>query len=64
MIKAQEQDDNFNWTEIAAKVNHLRTGKQCRERWQNHLRADIKKGNWSVKEEQMIESMFQAFGPK
>jgi hypothetical protein len=24
-----------------------RTGKQCRERWHNHLGSGIKKGDWS-----------------
>ncbi|XP_078442361.1 transcription factor MYB98-like [Wolffia australiana] len=28
-----------------------RTGKQCRERWHNHLRPDIKKASWSEEEE-------------
>lgn len=36
------------WSAIAEKLNALssgvrRTGKQCRERWRNHLDPDIKK---------------------
>jgi myb proto-oncogene protein len=57
-----------NWTDIAEKVNDAldtdRSGKQCRERWQNHLRPNIKKGNWSIEEEEMILNMYQTFGPK
>lgn len=35
-----------NWTYIA---KHLpgRIGKQCRERWHNHLNPDIKKERWT-----------------
>jgi myb proto-oncogene protein len=53
-----------NWTRIAEKLNLSRTGKQCRERWQNHLRPNIKKGEWTVEEEDMIQNMYQTFGPK
>jgi hypothetical protein len=57
-----------DWTSVAKKVNgniqSNRTGKQCRERWQNHLRPDIKKGSWSIEEEEMIRTMHQTFGPK
>ena len=28
-----------------------RVGKQCRERWNNHLAPDIKRGSWSTEEE-------------
>eukprot|EP00980_Cylindrotheca_fusiformis_P011928 scaffold2830_cov131-Cylindrotheca_fusiformis.AAC.49 len=56
----------INWTAVARKVNRKsddspRTGKQCRERWQNHLRPNIKKGNWSREEEEMIISLYQTF---
>ena len=32
---------------ISATILPHRTGKQCRERWYNHLSPDIKKGFWS-----------------
>ena len=39
------------WTEISKKLHELgisgRTGKQCRERWFNHLSPDIRKDKWS-----------------
>ena len=31
-----------------------RTGKQCRERYFNHLQPNIKKGNWSDEEDNII----------
>ena len=32
-----------NWTKLAANLAP-RTGKQCRERWYNHLANNLKKG--------------------
>jgi hypothetical protein len=57
-----------NWSKIAYEIKDAiettRTGKQCRERWLNHLRPHIHKGNWSGQEEAMIRYYYNAFGPK
>ena len=37
---------NIKWSVIAAQLPG-RIGKQCRERWFNHLDPDIKKGDWT-----------------
>ncbi len=42
-----------NWNVIAASLPG-RTGKQCRERWLNHLRPNIRKGNWTEDEDKII----------
>ncbi len=42
-----------NWNLIAVSLPG-RTGKQCRERWLNHLRPDIRKGNWTEEEDRII----------
>jgi len=51
------------WSAIA---KHLpgRMGKQCRERWHNHLDPDIKKGPWTSDEEQRIIDAHRAMGNK
>ncbi|KAF9663584.1 hypothetical protein SADUNF_Sadunf17G0066700 [Salix dunnii] len=41
------------WSQIA-KMLEGREGKQCRERWHNHLRPDIKKEAWSEEEEEIL----------
>ncbi|KAF7803309.1 transcription factor MYB119-like [Senna tora] len=41
------------WAEIAEEMDG-RAGKQCRERWHNHLRPDIKKESWSEEEERIL----------
>lgn len=42
-----------NWNVISHQLPE-RTGKQCRERWLNHLRPDIVKGQWSEREDAII----------
>ena len=41
------------WTLIAQHLKN-RVGKQCRERWHNHLNPLIKKINWSKEEEWIL----------
>nr|NP_511170.1 Myb oncogene-like, isoform A [Drosophila melanogaster]NP_996454.1 Myb oncogene-like, isoform E [Drosophila melanogaster]NP_996456.1 Myb oncogene-like, isoform D [Drosophila melanogaster]NP_996457.1 Myb oncogene-like, isoform B [Drosophila melanogaster]P04197.2 RecName: Full=Myb protein [Drosophila melanogaster]AOQ14141.1 Myb-PA [synthetic construct]AAF48529.1 Myb oncogene-like, isoform A [Drosophila melanogaster]AAO25019.1 LD22943p [Drosophila melanogaster]AAS65355.1 Myb oncogene-like, i len=41
------------WTLIARYLNG-RIGKQCRERWHNHLNPNIKKTAWTEKEDEII----------
>lgn len=52
---------NMNWTLIAEKLNS-RTGKQCRERYHNHLQADVRKGEWSIEEDRLIIEMQAKLG--
>mmetsp|Transcript_97508 Transcript_97508/g.278838 ORF Transcript_97508/g.278838 Transcript_97508/m.278838 type:complete len:309 (-) Transcript_97508:332-1258(-) len=41
---------------------HGRSGKQCRERWHNHLNPDVKKGSWTEEEDEIILSMQAELG--
>ena len=49
------------WSSIAT---HLpgRVGKQCRERWHNHLDPNVRKGTWTVGEDRLIIDSVQRFG--
>ena len=38
------------WSAIAKELGTNRTGKQCRERWLNHLDPSINKGPWTPDE--------------
>ncbi|XP_060557661.1 myb-related protein B-like isoform X2 [Ruditapes philippinarum] len=49
------------WTIISKYLNG-RTGKQCRERWHNHLNPDIKKCAWSEEEDKLIYKLHQTLG--
>jgi hypothetical protein len=47
------------WTQVAKHLDQRfklggRTGKQCRERWHNHLDPDINKSRWTKEEDRKI----------
>ncbi|XP_056130897.1 v-myb avian myeloblastosis viral oncogene homolog-like 2b [Lampris incognitus] len=44
---------NKQWA-IVAKHLKGRLGKQCRERWHNHLNPDVKKSSWTADEDLII----------
>uniref|UniRef100_A0A3B3QZZ9 Zinc finger BED domain-containing protein RICESLEEPER 2-like n=1 Tax=Paramormyrops kingsleyae TaxID=1676925 RepID=A0A3B3QZZ9_9TELE len=41
------------WT-LVARYLKGRLGKQCRERWHNHLNPDVKKSSWTAEEDLII----------
>mmetsp|Transcript_29215 Transcript_29215/g.61434 ORF Transcript_29215/g.61434 Transcript_29215/m.61434 type:complete len:298 (-) Transcript_29215:159-1052(-) len=49
---------------LVAKALTGRTGKQCRERWHNHLKNGLSKGAWSDSEKDRLELLFKVHGPK
>ncbi|KAL0738036.1 hypothetical protein Bca4012_014246 [Brassica carinata] len=51
------------WSHIA-QVLPGRIGKQCRERWHNHLRPDIKKETWSEEEDRVLIELHKEIGNK
>ncbi|KAF5737167.1 hypothetical protein HS088_TW13G00045 [Tripterygium wilfordii] len=69
----QEEDDKI--TELVAKYGPTkwsviakslpgRIGKQCRERWHNHLNPGIKKDAWTLEEELALINVHQIHGNK
>ncbi|KAJ0245372.1 Transcription factor MYB118 [Hirschfeldia incana] len=61
IIKGQWTSDEDRWSQIA-KMLHGRVGKQCRERWHNHLRPDIKKDGWSEEEDRILIEAHKEIG--
>lgn len=51
------------WSLIASHLRG-RIGKQCRERWHNHLNPDIKKDAWTPEEDRIIFEAHQKLGNK
>jgi hypothetical protein len=49
------------WSTIAEKLPG-RIGKQCRERWFNHLDPNIKKGEWALEEDKILFEAQKKFG--
>ena len=52
------------WSSIAAQLGSNRLGKQCRERWHNHLSPDLQKAPWSEQEDQTIVDAVARLGTK
>ncbi len=44
---------NIKWSVIAGELPG-RIGKQCRERWFNHLDPSIKRGEWTMEEDKIL----------
>ena len=53
LIEVIQNQGVGKWTAIGAKFDG-RTGKQCRERWHNHLAPDVKKESWTEEEDRTI----------
>lgn len=51
------------WSLIARELKG-RLGKQCRERWYNHLNPDINKGEWTPEEDELIIKNHERLGNK
>ncbi|KAM7277043.1 hypothetical protein ACFE04_018909 [Oxalis oulophora] len=50
------------WKSVAAKAGLNRCGKSCRLRWMNYLRPNIKRGNISDQEEDLILRLHKLLG--
>ena len=61
MLREKRLQYGRKWAKIAA---HLpgRQGKQCRERYVNHLNPELKKGEWTDDEEAILIAMHQHHG--
>nr|XP_046155076.1 transcriptional activator Myb-like isoform X2 [Oncorhynchus gorbuscha] len=49
------------WSVIAKHLKG-RIGKQCRERWHNHLNPEVKKTSWTEEEDQIIYQAHEKLG--
>ena len=56
------------WSKIAQDLQlrigrtNPRTGKQCRERWHNHLDPNVNKEAWTAEEDVILEEAHQRIG--
>ncbi|KAJ8440292.1 hypothetical protein Cgig2_012728 [Carnegiea gigantea] len=63
LIQLVERFGVRKWSHIAQLLNG-RIGKQCRERWHNHLKPNIKKDVWSEEEDRILIKAHQEIGNK
>lgn len=60
-----------DWSLIANELNCLihnrmiiRQGRQCRERWFNHVNPELNKGKWTKEEDELLKSYQKTLGNK
>ncbi|GLJ43296.1 hypothetical protein SUGI_0899090 [Cryptomeria japonica] len=53
-----------NWIALPQKVGLKRCGKSCRLRWLNYLRPNIKHGEFSEEEDDIICSLYNSIGSR
>ena len=63
MVELVKKHGIKSWSTIARSLKG-RLGKQCRERWHNHLNPDISKDPWSQEEDTIIIQEHQGKGNK
>ncbi|ADM12657.1 Myb-like transcription factor [Encephalitozoon intestinalis ATCC 50506] len=61
LLKLVKEFSPKNWSFIAKRLGS-RVGKQCRERWHNHLNPQITKKPFTVEEEALIIELHSKFG--
>lgn len=61
VIKLVKKYGPKKWTLIARELKG-RIGKQCRERWHNHLNPQINKSSWTDEEERAIIQAHRTYG--
>jgi hypothetical protein len=60
LLRWVKENGATKWTECSKQIKG-RCGKQCRERWVNILNPDVKKGNWSDHEQDVIFQNLSTF---
>ncbi|CAJ2665689.1 unnamed protein product [Trifolium pratense] len=57
-----DEHGHGSWRALPARAGLQRCGKSCRLRWTNYLRPDIKRGKFSLQEEQTIIQLHALLG--
>lgn len=61
IIRFVKQNGPKNWVKLAGMLPG-RIGKQCRERWTNHLSPNVAKVHWTEEEDQKLINLHKQFG--
>eukprot|EP00743_Colponemidia_sp_Colp-15_P003775 GILK01004072.1.p1 GENE.GILK01004072.1~~GILK01004072.1.p1 ORF type:complete len:433 (-),score=54.67 GILK01004072.1:331-1503(-) len=61
LMRLVQQNGPRKWSQIAAFLPG-RVGKQCRERWHNHLCPSVNKSNWTAEEDALIFEYQRQYG--
>jgi len=64
LVALVEEHGVKRWSFLAKQLSSGRLGKQCRERWYNHLDPSINKGAWTREEDDAIVKAYENLGSK
>ncbi|KAK4838804.1 hypothetical protein QYF36_016536 [Acer negundo] len=59
-----QKNGHENWRNLPKQAGLSRCGKSCRLRWINYLRPDVKRGNFTIEEENTIIQLHATLGNK
>ncbi|CAB4280244.1 unnamed protein product [Prunus armeniaca] len=62
LIQYIQSHGEGHWSSLPMKAGLLRCGKSCRLRWMNYLRPDIKRGNITPEEDDLIVRLHALLG--
>ncbi|XP_074263410.1 uncharacterized protein LOC141586172 [Silene latifolia] len=62
LIKYIQAHGEGQWRSLPKNAGLLRCGKSCRLRWMNYLRPDIKRGNFTQEEDDLIIGLHASLG--
>lgn len=62
LVNYIQQNGEGHWRALPKKAGLLRCGKSCRLRWMNYLRPDIKRGNITADEDDLIIKLHSLLG--
>ncbi|GAB4861471.1 hypothetical protein Ancab_036673 [Ancistrocladus abbreviatus] len=64
LISFIQKHGHSNWRALPKLAGLARCGKSCRLRWVNYLRPDLKRGNFTLEEEETIIKLHEQLGNK
>ncbi|CAM8897043.1 unnamed protein product [Rhodiola kirilowii] len=64
LINYISQNGEGSWRSMPKNAGLLRCGKSCRLRWINYLRSDLKRGNFTSQEQDIIIHLHASLGNK
>jgi RNA polymerase-binding transcription factor DksA len=70
-VLAEMMTKGISWGKISKAINEqqhknlrIRSGKQCKERWNNYLNPDINRGPWEYQEDLQVLQLYKEHGKK
>ena len=61
LVKLVGKSNKVDWTRIAKRMKN-KTPRQCRERWNNYLNPNLKQGEWSQEEDELLMRKYIEIG--